>query len=149
MLAERYCSAWLGPQELVKAQYEEYYERYPVGARLAAVASACLLGMVEPVLFPVKAAVGVIALPLIGVIGKATGCLNNEQAAACGLAGAFSFSCAVGAIAAAVLFVFIAYYLPIAICGMIFLGITIISVSIHVHKAVRSPPQDPSLNVAM
>lgn len=125
---------WLMPETLIHARLGSYYQENPMAARVVATPIAFLSGVVKLFLFPVICTVGIIVMPIIALIRACQDKPHNGS-----WLSAWCF-CILG-VAASVAFVGVTtFHVPLVISVGIFVALLSISITLHVYKLVKEPP---------
>jgi len=121
------------PEEKLRCRLGEVYEKHPIMSRIVAVPIQALSGIVKTFLFPVWSAVSSLVLPIVMAIRACQGKDNTGhlQAWVFSLLGTGLF---VGFVSLSVL------NLSLLTSSCILLGAMSITIAIHVHRGIQTPP---------
>lgn len=121
---------WFNPEGEIgnTACMHRFAQNYPRVSRVLGVTGSVVRGAVKPLIFPLWAMVGCVALPLIGCVRLA-----------CGKAGSGAFKAAllcVGGLIFCGAFMYLsAFHFPLVVSTSIFVAAVVISITYHVYKS--------------
>lgn len=138
------------PEGMIHRHLGEFYETYPIGARLIATPIAFLTGSLKVILFPIICAIGVIVMPILAIIRACSP--DKQDAGSPGRRGpgdylkAWCF-CIIGLGASIAFISLTTYHLNLVTSSGLFVGILSISIIIHVYKLVKEPPPPKDIKI--
>jgi hypothetical protein len=124
----------LAPEEFARGRMGKIYRDHPIMSRVVATPLAVIFGIIKVLLFPVFIAVGLVALPIIGL--KRFFCSKDKPIYPWFQAWGF---CLIGLGLTIGFMSLSTFNIPVFYCSLIFMGVISLSITVHVHRALKEP----------